>query len=348
LKVAGNSFLKAMLAPSDIIHLPYTSDLSEAGAAYACRSLASMRERLDDSPLDHLRRVAGGVAVELSFRRYLTRQAVRVEVVGAAPFTHPDQYDITLGGHRCIVTTCLISRRKQISWLRREPKGLLQAPALIPLDRFASEEHKPDDLHLFAFLLGVVAAARSEVAKAVAANQPIAQVHLLPDAWSRPATWLPFENLAMKSESATPIAVEIGGLDTGRNFIAACVELPPRQRMEVKKDFYSLAYLRVNGRPQARIGIHSRRIGEPYIIPVYAWGNIWVYGMEILITGWLTHADFRSKASVVNAGSLTFPGERTREKNLMVPVSGLNPLDMLLKKVKIWEQEQKSPIKQSY
>jgi hypothetical protein len=328
-----------MLTSSDLLHLPYTPDLTEAGITFACRALASNREHMGASPIDHLRKLTSGVAVELSFRRYLAGQAVPYEVLGAAPFTHPDQYDLSLGGHRCMVKSALISHREQITRIRRDQGSLLQAPALLPVEQFVNEDHKPEDLYMFAFLLGVVAVGQADVAKAIAADQPVALIHPLPENWARPRNWVPLEKLALKSDCGTPLTVEIGGQDGERNFISARLELSPRQRVTVEKDFHSLAYLRAERRPEARIGIHNPRLGKPYLIPVHAWGNVWVYGMEIIFAGWLTHADFRRKASLLNAGAFTFLHDRTRIKNLMVPLSALNPLGILLEKVKIWEQE---------
>jgi hypothetical protein len=332
-----------MLAESDLLHLPYTADLTEGGIAYACRSLACSHDRLGDSPVERLRHIAGGVAVELAFRRYLSEQAVPYKVLGATPFTHPDQYDVALGGHRCIVKSYLITHRNQISQIRRDPDGLLQAPALLPLDEFSSEDQRPDDLYLFAFLLGVVTAARADLEKAIAADQPVYMIHLLPEAWARPRDWRALEKLALKSESDAPITVEIGGQDVERNFTTATLELPPRQRILVEKDFHSLAYICTRRKPEARIGIHSPRYGEAYLIPPRAWGNQWFYGMDIIFTGWLTHADFRRKATLLNAGARTFQYNRTHLKNLLVPVIELNPLERLLEKVRLWEAETPKP-----
>ncbi len=100
--------------------------------------------------------------------------------------------------------------------------------------------------------------------------------------------------------------MEIGGQDVEHNFITAALELQPRQRMLVEKGFHSLAYIRAHSKPEARIGIHSPRHGKPYLIPPHAWGNMWVYGMDIFLTGWLTHEDFRRKASLLTAGAHTF------------------------------------------
>ncbi len=325
-----------MLSPSEILHLPYTPDLTEGGIAYACRSLAYTYDRMGGSPVDRLRRIVAGVAVELAFRRYLGEQAIPFDVLGATPFTHPDRYDVSLGGHRCDLKSFHISRRQQIAQLRQDPALVLQAPALVPLDQFAAEGHKPDDLYIFAFLLGVTAASQEDADKAVAAGQPTYLIHPLPDEWARPVNWIPLEKLALKSECETPITVEIGGQDAGREFVTATLELPPKKRVPVEQSFYSLAYIHAARRPEARIGLHSPLRVEAYIVPAHAWGNIWVYGMDILLTGWLTHEEYRRKAKVLNAGMRTLQYDRTRVKNLLVPMAELNPLTPLFDRVRAW------------
>jgi hypothetical protein len=332
-----------MLSTSDLIHLPYTTDLTEGGIACACRSLAGTGERMGDSPLDTMRRMVAEVAVELAFRRHLTEQAVPFHVMGMTPFTHPEHFDISLGGHRCILQSYPVTRRNLITQLHRDPSSLLEAPVLIPVEQVAAEDHRPDDLYAFAFLLGLVAVTPEDVHKALAASQPVFLVHLLPETWARPVSWITLQKLALKSECGAPVGVEIGGQDGGRNFITARLELSPRQRMLVDLDFHSLAYIHAASQPEARIGIHSPLRGEPYLIPAHAWGNIWIYGMEIILTGWLTHEAFRRKARVLNAGARTFQMEQTREKNLLVPVRDLNPLGRLLEKVRQWEAEKVLP-----
>jgi hypothetical protein len=132
-------------------------------------------------------------------------------------------------------------------------------------------------------------------------------------------------------------------MDVERKFVTATVELPPRTRVPVEQTFYSLAYVHAARRPEARIGLHSLVRGEPYLISAHEWGNVWVYGMDILLTGWLTHEEYRRKASVLKAGMRTFQYDRTRAKNLLVPISELNPLGELFEKVRAWEAG-KSPV----
>src|SRR5512139_1541630 len=100
-----------MLTASDLLHLPYTRDLTEGGIAYALHALPHMYIRMGSSPYEHLRRVVAGAMVELAFRRYLSEQKIPFEVKGAAPFTDPDRYDVVLAGHRCDIKSFLISHR---------------------------------------------------------------------------------------------------------------------------------------------------------------------------------------------------------------------------------------------
>src|SRR5688500_1576462 len=128
-----------MISPSDLLHLPYTRDLTEGGIAYALHSLPYMHHRAGSSPYDRLRRVVAGAAVELAFRRYLSEQNIPFEVEGARPLTDADRYDRLLGGRRCEIKSCLISHDDQISELRRNPQVVLKAPALVASDQHAGD-----------------------------------------------------------------------------------------------------------------------------------------------------------------------------------------------------------------
>jgi hypothetical protein len=72
------------------------------------------------------------------------------------------------------------------------------------------------------------------------------------------------------------------------------------------------------------------------VVEALDWGNIWVYGMEILLTGYLTREEFNRRASFVQAGTRVFQYDRTRTKNLAVPVSELKPLPELFGRVREW------------
>ena len=326
-----------MITPADFLRIPYTPDLTEGGIAYAIRSLPYTYDRMGGSPFDRLRRIVAGVAVELAFRRHLSGQDIPYDVKGATPFTDPDRYDVSLGGHRCDIKSFLISHRRQISSMRTQPELLLKAPALVPLDQYAADGHRDDDLYLFAFLTGLTAASQEDLAKALEAGQPAYLVHTMPKAWTRPQVWQPLGPLSLKSEADETLTVEIGGQAQGREFMTRTYVLPPRMKVKVKDDFFSLSSVHVHTLPGARVGLHSPVMGEAYVIDPFGWGNIWVYGIEIFLTGYIPREEFRRKSSLIQPGSRVFQYRKTRTKNLAVPVADLKPLGSLFEQVREWE-----------
>jgi hypothetical protein len=324
-----------MITTADLLHLPYTPDLTACGITYACRSLA-YGSSLRDTLADNLRCMVGGMAVVLAFRRHLAAQDVPFHLLESAPFSRIDRYALSLGGHRCELKSFLITRREDILQIGKRPALALKSPALVPIEEFAKEDCKPDDITIFGLLLGVVASCWEEIDKAAAAGQPISLVHPLPKKWSCPEEWRHLEKLVLKSEDKIPIRVEIGGQDAGREFIATTLDLPPKTRVPVEQNFHSLAYIQSTSRPGARIGLHSATCGEAIIIPHQSWSNIWVYGMNILLMGWLSHEEFQRKARVLNAGMKPFLHDRTEKKTLVVPMEELNPLGPLFSRIRAW------------
>ena len=332
-----------MISTSDFIHLPYTRDLTEGGIAYAVRSLAYTYNRMGGTSYDRLRRIVAGVAVELAFRRYLSEQNVDFDVKGATPFTDPDHYDVSLGGRRCDIKSFLITYREQIAEMRRNPQIILNAPALYPSDQNAADGHSNNDIYLFAFLSGLVAASQENMKKVVEANQPHYMIHAMPEAWALPANRNSLGALALKSDSEQSQIIEIGGQDAGREMRSLVVEIPAYKRMQIDNGFHSLAYIHSKTMPNARLGIHSPRLKETHIINATDWGNIWVYGMDILLAGFLTREEFNNRASFIHEGARVFQYDRTRTKNLAVDVSELRPVSELIERAKEWAKEWNEP-----
>ncbi|MGC1378531.1 MAG: hypothetical protein WA821_20030 [Anaerolineales bacterium] len=331
-----------MITSSDFIKLPYTPDLTEGGIAYATRSLPYTYDRMGGSLYSRLRRIVGGVAVELAFRRYLGEQAIPFDVKGATPFSQPDRYDVSLGGHRCDVKTFVMSKRNQIVATRRSPELVLRAPALIPADQFASENHSDQDIYLFAFLFGLTTNSPEDIQKAADAGQRIYLIHPLKIEWARPQNWSPLGRLALKSECSVPVNVEIGGQDAERNFITETLTLDPLKRCFAANEYFSLAYIRTESIPNARIGIHSAGKAEIVLIQPHEWGNVWIYGMETWLAGYISHEEFRRKASTIYAGSRVFQYSKTQTKNLSVPIADLHSLSELFTRVREWEETRKN------
>jgi hypothetical protein len=326
-----------MLTSSDFLRLPYTPDLTEGGVAYVLRSLPNTFIPQGVSPYNRLRNSVARVAVELAFRRYLANQGVPFEVESAAPFTDPDRYDVSLGGHRCDIKSFVISRRGQIKLLQANPDLLLKVPALVPSDHHTAEDHRGDDLYLFAFLTGLVAASQGDITKALGAGQPIYLVHVLSRDWSKPSTWQPLSPLTLKSESEQTLTVEVSGQAADREFLTRTLELPPLTRVLMDDELYAVSSLQVNQLPGGRIGIHSPYMDDPYIVDPFGWGNICFYGMDIALTGYISYDEFRQRCSQIQPGSRVFQYTRTKTRNLAVPVADLKPLDRLFEQVREWE-----------
>jgi hypothetical protein len=333
-----------MISVDDLVCIPFAPDLTEAGIRYACRSLPHLYDRMGGTPFDRLRRIVAGISVELAFRRHLTQQDIPFGTKGAAPFTGPDHYDVSLGGHRCDIKSFLISHRDQISSLHAHPGQLLKAPALVPLDEYAADPHPSADLYLFSFLTGLVANSPEDIKKAINAGKPLYLIHTMPPAWVRPRVWAPLGPLALKLESEEPLTVELGGQNGARDFVTHRALLEPQRRLQLDLDFYSLSYVHVESKPTARLGIHSPTRHETHLIQPVEWGNIWVYGMRIYLTGWVTSEAFRQKATLLPIGSRVFQYDHTRTKNLALPVGELHPLPELLSRTRAWAQSRSKTI----
>jgi len=331
-----------MQTSSDFVRLPYTPDLTEGGIAYALRSLPySSFERL--SAYDRIRRKVAGAAVELAFRRYLSQQDVPFQTAAATPFAAHDQYDVSLAqppagdGRRCDIQSFLISRRNQILEMRRNPALMLNAPALVASDQHAADERSESDLYVFAFLAGLTAVSQNDLKKIIETNLPRYFIHAMPELWRKPMHWNPLGTLVLKSESDAETLVEISGQDAGREFLTRTVNLPPKTRVTVADPFYSIAAIHVKDMPSARLGIHFSVSKKTYLIAPAEWGNIWVYGMDIYFTGFITRGEFRQRANLIAPNSRVFQYEHTRVKNLAVPISELKPLQDLLTRAREWK-----------
>jgi hypothetical protein len=293
------------------------------------------------SPFDRLRRIVVGVAAELAFRRLLSARQVPYDTLGATPFTDPDRYDVALGGRRCDLKSFLIDQKESIRELRRRPAALLEAAALVPADQVEASEASGEDLYLFGFVYALVTRQRRDLEKALAASQPSYLLHPLPSAWTRPREWASLRPLSLKSEAPHPLVVELGGQAEDRQFRCEQLTLVPGKPAHPRLDFYTLAYLHTSLMPAGRVGVHSPRRGQAYLIGPGEWGNIWVYGLEIVLTGYLSRREFLRKSRALPPGSRVLQYSRTRTRNLAVPVAELRPLAELFEQAQQWESRQR-------
>ena len=331
-----------MLTASDLLTLPYTPDLTQAGIAYACRSLPHTYNRMGGSPIYRLRRIVAGKAVELAFRRHLGKEGVPFDTLGATPFTDPDRYDVALGGRRCDIKSFQIFDKAKILQARRDPEYILSAAALVPSDQLASDHLNDTDLYIFAFVHALITQDENDLKRAIAAGQPVSLIYPFPAAWAQPDPWRSLGSLALKTDLPSAITLELGGQDSQRSFQTEELTLLPRTRQKAKRDYYSLAYLHAPYAPEGRVGIHSPELAQTRLIQAEEWGNIWVYGMEIILAGYMTRGEFRRRARDLPANSRVLQYPRTRTHNGFLPVRRLRPLAGLFERAKEWEEYKKN------
>ena len=332
-----------MVTSNDFVQLDYTSDLTKAGIVYACRSLAYTYDRMGGSLLNRMRRIVAGVAVELAFRRFLDSKGVPYDILGVTPFTEPDRYDIAIGGRRCDVKSFLILQKKRIQLIQQKPDRLLSAQALVPIDQACSSHATDSDIFIFAFLNALITPNLRTLSKALQARQPVHLIHVMPAHWSRPRSWESLGRLVLKSDFSQSIEVEVGGQNREKAFQVEHINLPPRQRTCLQKDFYTVSYLHVPWLPPRMIGIHSPSLEETYLIQPVEWGNIWIYGFQIILTGYLSRGEFRQEACNLPAGSQVFQYSQTRADNLALPIQQLKPVAELVNAARMWPQPPSLP-----
>ena len=328
-----------MLKAADFIYLSCTPELIADGIAYACRSLHFTFNRMHSKPVRRLQRIIAGIAVELALRRYLEQEEIPYNILGGTPFTQPDRYDIAIGGRRCDIKSFLLTHKKRIRAIRRQPEQLLRAHALVPRDQFEHSRLRPEDVYIFAFLAALTAESPSQMKKALARGQPVHLIHLLPAAWVHQEGSATLGTLALKNGGERPLTVELGGLAGEGEFQQVKVPLPPGKRVTTEADFAALYYIHPDSLLDGPLGIHSPELKEIHIVEPQQWRNIWVYGMEIYFTGLISRREFEGRARRIPAGSRVYQYPRTSTANLGLPVRELHPLRPFFRQARAWRAE---------
>jgi hypothetical protein len=165
--------------------------------------------------------------------------------------------------------------------------------------------------------------------RAVDKSQSHYLIYLLPRSWSNPVQWVTLGKMALKSENIQPVTLVMGGQIENMQSQTQEVILPPGLRVEIQNDFYSLVYMHVSPNPNGRVGVYSPRLSQTIIIQPNDWGNIWLYGMKVILCGYTNHGEFRQHAHELPAGSRVLQYLQTPEKSLGLPVANLHPMEEL-------------------
>ncbi len=327
-----------MITSEDFISRPYTPDLTQAGIDHVHHSTHYFYNR---SLTHRLQRIISSVAVELSFRRYLGAQKVPHENLSTSPFTDPGRYDIAIGGRRCNIKLFLVCQKNRIQAINKDPGTLLQGDVLIPVDEMKSSQLSEHDIYIFAFLTTLLTPNQYTLQKAYQAGQPIHLIHALPKAWAGIHHWASLGKIALKSNGSDPIEIRLKGHGQNKIRQHEQILLHSHQRTTIEEDFYALHYLYTTDFPDDIVGIHSPTLNHTHMIEPPQWENIWVYGMKIIFTGYITREEFRRRGYVTTVGSHDFQYPNTQTQNMAIPMRLLHPITDLFARAKIWHKAKK-------
>lgn len=315
-----------MLSPTAFLRLPYDESLTRAGIAYAQKSLHYTYNRMHQNTPARLRKIVAGVAAELALRRWLDAAEIPYDVLGATAFTARDKYDLRLAGRRCDLKTYFLNNKTQIQ-KARDPQWLLATDALVPEDQLQGDALGEQDYYLFGFLLGLETRQQDDVRRALAARRPTYFLQTFNDpAWHGQPHWQPLGPLVFKSDCDQPLPLEIGGQTIDHATVTETLVLPPRQRVTCPLPLASVLYLHSPHWPTGRLGVHSPTLKQTVIIAPDQWCNIWVYGLEIILTGYLTKSAFRAQSRKLPVGAPVQQYAHTQTPNRAVPMQALRPL----------------------
>ncbi len=325
-----------MLSPADFILLPYTSDMTPAGIAYACQALPLPGSLNTTETYRCLRQMVAQQASELAFRRYLTTIQVPHHFSSDSLFARPGRVSAVIGGRYCHLYISSIFNREKIRRIHQDLSSLLVSPTLIQPTELFQDSRSETDLLVFSFVTGLVTPTRAEIIKATSAGKPIHLLYPLASAWSQPSHGRSLGRVVLKSESVGRLTVSLGGYNDSRRYLVSEVELPPLLRVQVQEDYFSLAFVHVSTIPNRRLGLHCTNLDKTLIILPHQWGNIWVYGMHIVLAGWMTRGEYRRKANPSPKERYISQPSGGAGKYLGVPVAQLHPLEELFSRALSW------------
>lgn len=304
------------LKASDPITLPFTPDLIQTAITSLSRQLHHLGEKSGGLSFNRLRGILAAKAVELALLRFLAKENIPHRVdEGVLP---PDLgTKILIAGRSSRVVADLISQKRLIQRLEKNPAGWLERELVPPLGSLRR------DIHILAGFSALVSKGRVEIGKAIAANQPIHLLNPLPEAWARPTGWRSLGGLSLKLESGNPLRIELGGLDEKRRFQSEELILQPGERLVTEKDFYSLSYLQAEDPPGGRVGLRSPALEKTLLVAPKQWGNLWLYGLQIILLGYL-------------------PSQNLKWKRKLLPVRDLRSMSDLFARAHKWAGEHSS------
>ena len=325
-----------MISPDNFIHLTYSDDLTRAGLAYACKRISFINSLEEKDPIQRLRQFVAHTSVELALERYLNNENIPHNHLPMKHFSDPDHLTLIIGGRRCVICNTDISNKKMITQARKNPKILLRHPAKVSENQIKHQQLNKDDIFIFTILEGLITTSRQACLQASKAKQPIYQIVLLPSPWSRSTTWNSLGNLFCHYQFGEDLRLEIGGTDAKRRYLTEIVDIKSVEKVQCCKDFYNIHYLATTSIPDGKIYLTSRALNRTITTLPHDWRNIWLYGLEILLVGYITLGKYIEQAKIGRYAMSNINSQPTLETYFSMPMSNLSSLKNLFEHAKAW------------
>lgn len=322
------------LATADLVSLAYSGQYSLAGVQQACESLLHGQAPADDVDPAQLRSAVAAVAFEMALRRWLDDAQVSYQLPAHALATAGVQRQLALGGRKCELRPSILTHAGGMQSVQADAGWLLGTSAMVAPAELAAQRLAEEDIFIFGCVTGSVLPSLRETQRAAAQAQPLSLVHMPPRPWQGLGSWRSLGQLVLKSAAKQPLQVELGGLDRAHQALRSTLLLQPMQRTLVPEDFYCLRYVCVAALPDGVLGVHSPALRQTPVITPRQWHNIWFYGLQVYLCGWLNKRDFRSRSVRLAAGTRVRQYVRTEEVVHAIEIARLRPLARLLELVR--------------
>ncbi len=326
-----------MLTAADFVSLAYTPDLTQAGILHACHILARAQHKIPANPVLALRRLVIHSALDLAFRHYLGEQGVPYQTLNTTPFSRPGHQDVILGGRRCVFICSILSSASKHPSSPSRRLALLQKLARVPGEFLNTDSHFDPEIFIFAFVIYFSSPVQAGPPAETTPNFPAYYLYPMPTTWARPNRWKPLGLLLLETATSQALTLELGGLGADRQYLSYSVPLQPHQPLHLQTGLHTLAYLALPMRPQGRIQIYSSALRRRYVPSPDRWGDLWVQGDEIILTGYMTRGEFRQRARALPHKAHKEPYQMPDLRDMALPVSELHPIQDLLQRITEWQ-----------
>jgi hypothetical protein len=277
-----------MLKSSDLIRLAYSPDLTQAGIAIASRKLASGSIAGNSIDTRQLQREIAQTSGALAFHRYLIEQKIPFQLQQFSPFSQPEHATAVLGGRKCAIETSLITDVQTAGQTSHSAKRLLETSIRVPAGMHTSGPHGASDLAVFTFAIASVTDDRNSLLRKAEAGEPYLCSHVMPEAWRQPGKRKARGPLSFRYAGDTGISLEIFGLGVQHELCVEQVVVEPQSWVQSQQRYSALSCLHAGPLPTARLEIRRAAQRSAYTILPLQWRNLWLYGREIILIGYLT------------------------------------------------------------